>query len=484
MSREQLERTERKLLHRLDFFRIFKLARHITGLQTLGMTLKNRYYKKSIFASSRLYWNCALSQLQGAGAADAGGDHGDAHLLGPGLCRGEGRARHHVHIHAPGICIIHTPPSIVIHKKRFDPVDKLTADRFLYLTIHHGSPLQALYWAIITMTSVGYGDIAPTTWFGKLVGSGLAEKSQNHWWKMCWCLNVAACAICGVLCISLPIPIIVNNFNKFYEKAKIEEEILAKKKRTSWEEAKRGLRHRWNDNWIVDTILRHFPGIFQNIHDSFDEIDSKTLNNVYRKSTQQPARDKSGEPLTTICHRDPHPDKMWHKHCYQEPASGRRTPPGLSLAPLWLRRWVNSIWTWTRAWHFITFDPWPCARWMVRRWHPPPPSTPCATAAWGRGALSPSDRQRGESADRRNLMVRRGGNVFKWCFFRKVKEQFSLMNITGTAEDSESNARFWVEKSVLPSSIINLSNNENIDLLSMTFVATMTDNLFSPHINS
>ena len=49
-----------------------------------------------------------------------------------------------------------------------------------------------------------------------------------------------ACAICGVLCISLPIPIIVNNFNKFYEKAKIEEEIEAKRKRTSWEDAKRG----------------------------------------------------------------------------------------------------------------------------------------------------------------------------------------------------------------------------------------------------
>ena len=40
------------------------------------------------------------------------------------------------------------------------------------------------------------------------------------------------CAICGVLCISLPIPIIVNNFNKFYEKSKIEEEILMKKSKS------------------------------------------------------------------------------------------------------------------------------------------------------------------------------------------------------------------------------------------------------------
>ena len=71
----------------------------------------------------------------------------------------------------------------------------------------------------------------------------------------------------------------MNNFNKFYEKAKIEEEILAKKKRTSWEEAKRGKFF-----FLTMFYSNCFSGIFQNIHDSFDEIDSKTLNSVYKKS--------------------------------------------------------------------------------------------------------------------------------------------------------------------------------------------------------
>ena len=53
-------------------------------------------------------------------------------------------------------------------------------------------------------------------------------------------LLMIGCALCGVLCIALPIPIIVNNFNKFYEKSKIEEEIVLKKSQSSWEEAKRG----------------------------------------------------------------------------------------------------------------------------------------------------------------------------------------------------------------------------------------------------
>ena len=43
-----------------------------------------------------------MFQLQGAGSADAGGHHGDAHLQRPRLRQREGRGGHQVHLHAPG----------------------------------------------------------------------------------------------------------------------------------------------------------------------------------------------------------------------------------------------------------------------------------------------------------------------------------------------------------------------------------------------
>ncbi|XP_029109735.1 potassium voltage-gated channel subfamily C member 1-like isoform X1 [Scleropages formosus] len=137
--------------------RIFKLTRHFVGLRVLGHTLRastNEFLLLIIFL-------------------------------------------------ALGVLIFAT---MIYYAERIgaDPADPTASAHTYFKNIPIG-----FWWAVVTMTTLGYGDMYPVTWSGMLVG--------------------ALCALAGVLTIAMPVPVIVNNFGMYYSLAMAKQKLPKKK---------------------------------------------------------------------------------------------------------------------------------------------------------------------------------------------------------------------------------------------------------------
>ena len=100
---------------------------------------------------------------------------------------------------------------------------------------------QGMWWAVQTLTSLGYGDFWPHTVLGKTVGS--------------------MCAVCGVLVMALPIPIVVDNFADYYsEQKKLEAKEL--KKEAQAKQAKHDALAEEVANKVLIKTLATRPGAF------------------------------------------------------------------------------------------------------------------------------------------------------------------------------------------------------------------------------
>ncbi|KAM9758781.1 potassium voltage-gated channel subfamily A member 2 isoform 1-T2 [Menidia menidia] len=115
----------------------------------------------------------------------------------------------------------------------------------------------AFWWAVVSMTTVGYGDMVPTTIGGKIVGS--------------------LCAIAGVLTIALPVPVIVSNFNYFYHRETEGEEqaqYLQVTKAESGEELKKSR----SGSTISKSDYMEIQEAVNNSNEEFQEENLKTAN--------------------------------------------------------------------------------------------------------------------------------------------------------------------------------------------------------------
>ncbi|CAG5113257.1 Oidioi.mRNA.OKI2018_I69.chr2.g7377.t1.cds [Oikopleura dioica] len=158
---------------------------------------------------------------------------------------------------------------------------------------------EAFWYTIVTMTTLGYGDMVPTTVTGKIFGS--------------------VCSLSGVLVIALPVPVIVSNFSRIYSQNQRSDKRRAQKRArlarirasknrkytslvsvqdpSNSEDAPKqnGIRindcaaidERTNEPYSEDRINYNTspsPHLIKNIHQSQQESTSKALNHIAKKT--------------------------------------------------------------------------------------------------------------------------------------------------------------------------------------------------------
>ena len=110
--------------------------------------------------------------------------------------------------------------SLIFYAERLTTSDQ---DNNLFLSV-----IEAVWYSVVSLTTIGYGDIAPTTLLGRLFGS--------------------ACAVCGALMVSLPMTIVVEIFTNFYKHLGARSKLPKKRRRVLPVEAPRTRKKQQTQN--------------------------------------------------------------------------------------------------------------------------------------------------------------------------------------------------------------------------------------------